>query len=146
MKTRPLLALLALTLIATLLPATAVGSQEPAVTVRIVARKLADDRVEFALRQCDPDGGNCGDEILPRSRFFPADATVGRWLRSSPVDLTSTSVANPTPTTTQPATYTHSHCQRVRNDGGCDRRFNPPLCATHAHLESERSRHDPTHC
>ena len=104
MKQRLLLALLPLTLVGILLPAATVGSQEPDVTVRIVARQLADGffqqmppRVEFGLRQCDPDGNNCGDEILPSSRFFPADATVDRWLRSSPLDLVSTGTAQAEP-------------------------------------------------
>ena len=48
--------------------------------VRIVAQKLEDGRVEFALEQD-------GERILPRVRFFPADARVGRWLRSSPVTV-----------------------------------------------------------
>ncbi|MDE0654015.1 MAG: hypothetical protein OXI26_10205 [bacterium] len=144
MKQRLLFALLPLTVLGILLPAASVGSHEPDVTVRIVARKLADGRVEFGLRQQQADG-TYGSEILPRIRFFPTTAQVGRWLRSSPVDLSAGTSASSSATTTQ-ATYTHSHCQRVRNDGGCDRRFNPPFCATHSHPVSERSRHDPTHC
>ena len=46
--------------------------------VHIVAKKLDDGRIEFGLEQGDK-------RILPRSRFFPADAPEGRWLRSSPV-------------------------------------------------------------
>ena len=88
---------LGLVALGVLLPAASVGSQEPDVTVRIVARQLDDGRVEFGLRQCDPDGENCGDEILPRSRYFPADATVGRWLRSSPLDLASTATVGAAP-------------------------------------------------
>lgn len=48
---------------------------------RIVARQLANGRVEFGWQ---PAGG---ERILPRSRYFPADAPVGRWLRSSPVEV-----------------------------------------------------------
>ena len=48
--------------------------------VRIVAQRLEDGRVEFGLEQD-------GERILPRVRYFPADAPVGRWLRSSPVPV-----------------------------------------------------------
>lgn len=140
---RLLPALVALTTIGILLPAASVGSHEPDVTVRIVARQLADGRVEFGLRQQQADG-TYSSEILPRVRFFPTSAEVGRWLRSSPVDLSG--IDAPTTVTTRAATYTHSHCQRVRNDGGCDRRYNPPRCPEHAHLESERNRHRNDHC
>ena len=57
--------------------ATTTGTTE----VRIEARQLEDGRVEFALTQ---DGGG---RILPRGRYFPADAEVGRWLRSTPIEL-----------------------------------------------------------
>ena len=83
-------------LLGVLVPATSVGSQEPDVTVRIVARKLADGRVEFGLRQEQADG-TYGSEILPRSRFFPSDAAVDRWLRSSPLDLASTATVGTAP-------------------------------------------------
>ena len=46
---------------------------------RIVARRLDDGRTEFGYH---PQGGQ---RILPTSRYFPADATVGAWLNSSPV-------------------------------------------------------------
>ena len=48
--------------------------------VRIVAQKVEDGRIEFGLEQD-------GERILPRSRFFPTDAQVGRWLRSSPLKV-----------------------------------------------------------
>ena len=48
---------------------------------RIVARLLADGRIEFGFQ---PEGG---DRILPRSRYFPANARVDRWLRSSLIEL-----------------------------------------------------------
>ena len=50
--------------------------------VRIVAQRLEDGRVEFGLEQD-------GERILPERRYFPADASVGRWLRSSPVSIES---------------------------------------------------------
>ena len=46
---------------------------------RIVARQLDDGRVEFAF---DP---NDRQRVTPDSRFFPADAPIGRWLNSSPI-------------------------------------------------------------
>ena len=49
------------------------------VTGQIIARRLADGRTEFGFQ---PTGG---ERALPSSRFFPADARVGRWLNSSPV-------------------------------------------------------------
>ena len=61
------------------------GSDDPA--VRIVARKLTDGRVEFALQQ--RSGSTWGDRQLPRARFFPTTARVGRWLASSPLDVTA---------------------------------------------------------
>ena len=48
---------------------------------RIVARLLAEGRIEFGFR---PDGEGT---ILPASRFFPANAPVGRWLSSSHVEV-----------------------------------------------------------
>ena len=54
--------------------------------VRIVARRLADGRTEFGLRQELTDGRWAAPQ-LPRLRFFPAEARVGRWLASSPVTV-----------------------------------------------------------
>ena len=49
---------------------------------RIVARRLADGRTEFGWQ---PTGG--GQRVLPRSRYFPANAQAERWLRSSPIEV-----------------------------------------------------------
>ena len=54
--------------------------------VRIVARKLEDGRVEFGLQQRESED-SWGERMLPATRFFPADATVDRWLRSSPLTV-----------------------------------------------------------
>ncbi len=54
--------------------------------VRVAARLLVDGRMEFALQQRGPDG-EWGERQLPRARFFPAAATVGRWLASSPLTV-----------------------------------------------------------
>ena len=48
---------------------------------RITARRLADGRVEFGFIPAN------GERILPSSRYFPASASVGRWLRSSVIGL-----------------------------------------------------------
>ena len=48
---------------------------------RINARRLADGRIEFAFTPTD------GERILPPSRFFPADAELDRWLRSTEIEL-----------------------------------------------------------
>ena len=69
-------------------PAAAQQSDEQ---VRISARKVADGRVEFALQQRQADN-SWGDRQLPRQRFFPTTATVGRWLNSTPLTVGDTTV------------------------------------------------------
>ena len=56
------------------------------VEVRIAAQRLNDGRTEFALQLRGTDG-EWGERILPKSRFFPADPVVGRWLASSPLTV-----------------------------------------------------------
>lgn len=48
---------------------------------KIVARRLANGRIEFGFQPA------FGSRVLPRSRFFPANAHHGRWLNSSSVTL-----------------------------------------------------------
>ena len=62
---------------------------DAAATLRVVARELDDGRIEFGLQQ-RLSGGSWGERLLPDVRFFPAGATVGRWLRSSPLTVTAT--------------------------------------------------------
>ena len=57
------------------------GHVSDEVNGRIVARRLADGRTEFGFQ---PEGA---ERILPRSRYFPANARVDRWLQSSPVTV-----------------------------------------------------------
>ena len=57
--------------------------------VRIVARRGNDDRVEFGLQQSGDGGETWGDRILPSRRFFPAAASVLRWLGSSNITVDS---------------------------------------------------------
>ena len=72
-------------------PSTAVGQDVSAdhdVEVRIVARRLASGRVEFALQQRTTND-TWGARQFPRTRFFPTTAAVDRWLASSPLTLTA---------------------------------------------------------
>ena len=78
------LALLALAAVAAIIAAdftTPAQAQSDETAGRIVARQLEDGRVEFGWQ---PTGGA---RVLPRQRYFPTDATVDRWLRSSPVEV-----------------------------------------------------------
>ena len=71
-----------------LLPSLAsVDTHGPAATAivsagRIVARRLADGRTEFGWQPAEG-----GQRVLPRSRYFPANAQADRWLRSSPIEV-----------------------------------------------------------
>ena len=68
--------------------AVAVRAQDAAqAEVRITAQRLEDGRTEFALQQRG-SGGAWGERLLPRSRYFPASASTGRWLNSTPLTLT----------------------------------------------------------
>ena len=85
------------------------GLDLPAGKVRIVARKLTDGRIEFGLQQRDSDD-TWDDRRLPRVRFFPTTAGVGRWLASSPLILRTSrpadrdaAVTDDDQTTSQPA-------------------------------------------
>ena len=78
-------------LVLTLAAVAALGSQNvlaenDEAQVRITAQLLPGGQIEFALQQHDADG-SWGDRLLPRARFFPATATVSRWLWSSPLTL-----------------------------------------------------------
>ncbi|MYI55866.1 MAG: hypothetical protein F4062_02350 [Acidimicrobiia bacterium] len=57
--------------------------------VRIIARKQSDGRVEFGLQQSDDGGDTWGERMLPQRRFFPASASVLRWLGSSNITVDS---------------------------------------------------------
>ena len=76
------LAAVAALLAADLTPPASAQSEDET-TGRIVARRLANGRVEFGWQTPS------GERVLPQSRYFPApaDATVDRWLRSSPVEV-----------------------------------------------------------
>ena len=60
-------------------------AQSSATEVRIVARLIADGRIEFALQQ--REGTGWSNHMLPRARFFPVTSTVDRWLVSTPLTI-----------------------------------------------------------
>ena len=62
------------------------AEESTATELRIAARRLDDGRTEFTLQQRGAQG-EWGERILPRSRFFPAEPSVGVWLTSSPLTL-----------------------------------------------------------
>ena len=65
---------------------TAVATAEAdSVAVRVAARKLATDRVEFAVQQQAGDAWS--ERQLPARRLFPPDTAVGRWLVSSAINV-----------------------------------------------------------
>ena len=68
--------------------------EPPVVQVRIAARRLADGRIEFALQRQREDGG-WGERQLPQVRYLPSEASVGRWLTSSPLTVTITQSGEP---------------------------------------------------
>ncbi len=59
------------------------------VVVRIIARKQSNGRVEFGLQQSDDGGATWGNRDLPSRRYFPASASVLRWLGSSNITVDS---------------------------------------------------------
>ena len=82
---RGLVAALAMLAGVGMMPAVA-SAQDADVTVRIVAQRRADGRVEFGLQQLGGDG-DWGERLLPSRRFFPAGFAPGRWLSSSPLSI-----------------------------------------------------------
>ena len=68
-------------IIADLTPPASAQSEDE-IAGRIVARRLASGRVEFAWQ---PTGSQ--ERVLPQSRYFPAAPGHNRWLRSSPVEV-----------------------------------------------------------
>ena len=52
---------------------------------RINARLRSDGRIEFAFTPTD------GERIEPSARYFPVDARVGRWLRSTTITISAAS-------------------------------------------------------
>ena len=83
-------------------PLTLGAPQVSDLAVRVVARRVADGRVEFGLRQRLFDD-SWGEIQLPSRRFFPTTAAVGRWLQSSPLTLTT-----PVPADGEPVAPTDS--------------------------------------
>ena len=95
------------------------GDDAAGTEVRITAQRLADGRTEFALQEREADG-EWGERLLPRARFFPATATVGRWLSSTPLTVSLPEPeASPgtTPTPTPTSTATSSSARDRDGDG-----------------------------
>ena len=68
------------------------GSADVSVDLRVVALVDESSRIEFGLRGAD------GETLLPELRFLNERlrrARVGRWLRSSPVDVLAATAAQP---------------------------------------------------
>ena len=63
------------------------------IEVRVAARRLDDGRTEFALQERQV-GGAWSERRLPRARFFPSDASVERWLASSPLTVSLSGVTD----------------------------------------------------
>lgn len=85
--------------------------------VRISARLMDDGRIEFALQQQNK-GGQWDERQLPRTRMFPIDARIGRWLSSSvltldaPAETAMVSDESDEPATV-PACRLEDHADRV---------------------------------
>ena len=67
------------------------GSDAGDVQVRIVARRVVSERVEFGLQQREADG-DWGARLLPSQRFFPLGTAEGRWLVSTRLSLSDTAL------------------------------------------------------
>ena len=86
------------------------------VTVRITARRLAGGSIEFALQQ-DRTDDLWGERLLPPLRFFPATATVGRWLSSSSLRVDARTQPKPVSSTQFAAVEVGSQTCALRTDG-----------------------------
>ena len=54
--------------------------------VCVTAQRLEDGRIEMAVQRRS-QGAGCGERLLPRRRFLPADAETGRWLVTAPLRI-----------------------------------------------------------
>ena len=66
------------------------------IELRIAARRLNSGRIEFAL-QARQANDQWSQRLLATRRFFPAQATVERWLKSSPLRVKLHEPPKPTP-------------------------------------------------
>ena len=66
------------------------GAETAPVSLRITARAVENDRVEFGVQMRQGDAW--GDRVLPERRLFPRSTAVGRWLVSSPVAVAGVTV------------------------------------------------------
>ena len=88
MKSLLVIALVIATLVSGVLATFVVVGQSGANSneVRITAQRLEDGRTEFGLQQ--REGVGWSERILPSGRYFPAEVEPGRWLNSTPIQLT----------------------------------------------------------
>lgn len=99
------------------------GYPDEAIVIRIVARRLSDSRLEFALQQRRTDG-LWGERLLPTRRFVPPGARVGRWLASSPLTVAANTYEQP-----KPARATRFTAVSTGNNHSCGLRTdNTVLC------------------
>ncbi len=54
--------------------------------VCVTAQRLQDGRFELAVQR-HSRGTGCGERLLPRRRFLPADADAGQWLATAPLQI-----------------------------------------------------------
>ena len=54
--------------------------------VCVTAQRLEDGRFEMAVQRRSR-GAGCGERLLPRRRFLPAEAEAGRWLVTAPLRI-----------------------------------------------------------
>ena len=81
-------------------------------TVRISAKRLASDQIEFALQEIVD--GEPAERILPTRNKFPVNPTVGQWLYSSPIELAAIDTGPPPPTHIALVNYSGQHAANVR--------------------------------
>ncbi|MCQ3804855.1 MAG: S-layer homology domain-containing protein [Acidimicrobiia bacterium] len=96
-------------------------------------QKITAEHATIVFDRVYPDGVSRAE--------FAALLYVGSNLLGEAPTVTTTTVP-PTTTTTSttvaPAEdgYSHAHCARIRNDGGCDRRFRPTYHSCHFHADT----------
>ena len=90
-------------------------------------RKITAEQATIVFGRVYPDGVSRAE--------FAALLYAGRDLLMADADSSTTTT---TSTTVAPAEdgYSHAHCARVRNDGGCDRRFRPTYHSCHFHADA----------
>ena len=97
-------------------------------TVRISAKRLDDDRIEFALQEIVD--GEPAERILPTRNKFPADPPVKRWLYSTPIELAAAAPEEPAveePAVEEPPPPTHIALVNYRGQHAANVKYNSSL-------------------